>query len=210
MAGVIARVPSHFTVAARRSRTTDGLPPRESEAIGPLIRGTRTAHLYVIRVPHPEADPIGYYRTVAERFEAPQTSRARQTVALLLGYGERQEQKRRDRERGLRGVAALVGTRLGVGSFVSWTLLLARINLLPPPLAPPLVRHPTPSLPRPSPPPSLAKRGFESPPVLAAASCCRCNKKPERRRMRTLLITLVVLYAPEPPPSVGVAHQCRR
>lgn len=47
-------------------------------------------------------------------------------------------EERQDTERGLRGVAALVGTRLGVGSFVSWTLLLARINLLPPPLAPPL------------------------------------------------------------------------
>lgn len=70
-------------------------------------------------------------------------NRARQTTeSPVVGYEGRQnrrEEKRRDREeRGLRGVAALVGTRLGVGSFVSWTLLLARINLLPPPLASPL------------------------------------------------------------------------
>lgn len=70
----------------------------------------------------------------------------------------------------MQGVAALVGTRLGVGSFVSWTLLLARINLLPPPLTPPppplLPPLPTPPPPPPSSPvaatlPSKRKGGLE-------------------------------------------------
>lgn len=90
MAGVVARVPSHFTVAARRSRPTGrhgwAFSRREREARGPLIRGTHTAHLYVTR-PHPEVgltqSVLRYYRTPA-RFETPQISRARQTIALLL------------------------------------------------------------------------------------------------------------------------------
>lgn len=84
-------------------------------------------------------------------------------VGWMYGENGREVEEKRQEERGLRGVAALVGTRLGVGSFVSWTLLLARINLPPPPLAPPLARHPAavPSSAIPSPPlrPSLAKRG---------------------------------------------------
>lgn len=67
-------------------------------------------------------------------------------------------------ERGLRGVAALVGTRLGVGSFVSWTLLLARINLLPPPLAP---TPPSPSTVPSSAIPPRAKRGVRVAPGLS-------------------------------------------
>lgn len=100
--------------------------------------------------------------------ETIQTNRARQTTENpVVGYEGRQNRReeKRQGERGLRGVAALVGTRLGVGSFVSWTLLLARINLLPPPLASPPPTDPLRrSLPRPSPPCS-GKGGFRSPPV---------------------------------------------
>lgn len=165
-------VPSHFTVAARGLRSTGwhGLPPRECEAIGPLIRWDSHCSL-VCDASHPEKltqSVFALLPNVAEIRDAPDEPSS-WNGSPAVGYGERQEQKRRDRERGLRGVAALVGTRLGVGSFVSWTLLLARINLLPPPLAPPLARYPT-AVPSSAIPPRRSwKGGFESPPVLAAA-----------------------------------------
>lgn len=93
-------------------------------------------------------------------------------------------------KRGLQGVAALVGTRLGVGSFVSWTLLLARINLLPPPLTPPpaLTDTAAPSSPVATTLPSKRKGGLEvALPVLVPTVA-------NAVRMRPPLITL------RPPP----------
>lgn len=174
MASVSSQGYFHTSPSPREDRVqrddTDGLPPRECEAIGPLIRWDSHCSL-VCDASHPwEADPIGFalLSNVAEIWDAPDKPSS-SNGSPAVGYGERQEQKRRDRERGLRGVAALVGTRLGVGSFVSWTLLLARINLLPPPLAPPLARYPT-AVPSSAIPPRRSRKGgFESPPVLAAA-----------------------------------------
>lgn len=89
MAGVVARVPSHFTVAARRSRPTGrhgwAFSRREREARGPLIRGTHTAHLYVTRLTL-RSDPIGFALLphAGEIRDAPDEPRARQTIALLL------------------------------------------------------------------------------------------------------------------------------
>lgn len=193
----------HTSPSPREERgDTDGLPPRESEAIGPLIRGTHTAHLYVTRLTLKLTQSVlRYYRT-SSRFETPETSRARQTIALLMntenGKNRREETGREDCEASRRWSALdLASVRSLAGPSCSPVLICF---LLP-------SRHPSRvtlrrSLPRPSPPRSR-KGGFESPPVLAAASCCRCNEKPERRRMRTLLITLIVLYAPGPPPSIG-------
>lgn len=204
MAGVVARVPSHFTVAARRSRSTG----RHGWVASSRERGdwsidSRGSHCSLVRdASHPEVDPIGFafITETPPRFETSQTSWARQTIALLLdtenGENRREETGREDCEASRRWSALdLASVRSLAGPSCSPVL----ICFLLPSRFPSRVTLRR-SLPRPSPPRSR-KGGFESPPVLAAAaSCCRCNEKPERRRMRTLLITLVVLYAPEENP----------
>lgn len=127
---------------------------------------------------------LRYYRV--PRFETIQTSGARQTNRepcrwIRRATGQKRREEKRQGERGLRGVAALVGTRLGVGSFVSWTLLLARINLLPPPLASlsptspcggPFLGHP---------PLAREKGGLGRPRLGLLAAAARCYETPERR-----------------------------
>lgn len=98
--------------------------------------------------------------------------------SLLNTRDVRGTEENRQGERGLRGVAALVGTRLGVGSFVSWTLLLPRINLLPPPLVP-LLRPPRDSPFLGHPPFARGKGVWGSHPVLAAATAASCCETPE-------------------------------
>lgn len=94
----------------------------------------------------------------AEIRDEPRSSNNREPCRWIRRTtGQKRREETRQGERGLRGVAALVGTRLGVGSFVSWTLLLARINLLPPPLASP--HRPLAAVPSSAIPPFLGKRG---------------------------------------------------
>lgn len=164
MVSIIAKILSHFTVTARGSRWTGqrhGWPLPRERGDWSIDSRTHTAHSLRDRVsPLSWSNRLRYYRV--PRFETIQTSRARQTtespvVGIWRATGQKRREEKRQGERGLRGVAALVGTRLGVGSFVSWTLLLARINLLPPPLASP--HRPLAAVPSSAIPPLLGKRG---------------------------------------------------
>lgn len=175
----------------------DGLRERGDWSIDSRARTLLTCTWRVS--PWSRSNRLRYYRSVEIR-DTIQTSRARQTIALLLDTKddgtEEMRQERGDCEASRRWSALdLASVRSLAGPSCSPVLICFLL---------PLRHHPS-SSPRDGPfldhplPPRSRKRGFRSPPVLAAASCCRrCCETPERRRrMRTLLITLVVLYAPE-------------
>lgn len=197
-AGVVARVPSHFT--ARRSRSTGQHGWASSRKWGDWSIDSRGSHCSLLRdASHPEADLIGFAllpnAVIRDVLDEPSSSNTMAVENTENDENRREETGREDCEASRRWSALdLASVRSLAGPSCSPVL----ICFLLPSRRPSRVSLRR-SLPRPSPPRSR-KGGFESPPVLAAASCCRCNEKPERRRMRTLLITLVVLYAPEENP----------